>query len=335
MSQGSTEWCFVVASASGLGEIRIRSNGEVVFTHGSSEWVVMDGICFPTQDAKVQRFVRNDVIRLNSLAADGAEFTSDRLLYHYTRAETALDYILKNQSLRLSPFSGTNDPREAKEWAFTVVAEEGKAPPGETIKVSGELSALLRERARLTCFCNDGHPATTAAVPAAEGQGWKHARMWAQYASGHAGVVLVFNRRQLLRNAVDALGTQGTLLFGNVLYADHNHPGDLLPLLVNYDAWVATAHADYARRHLETYADWLFFTKHIDWAQEHEARIAFFANVAGDFFIPTKSALVEICVGDLISKDHLAAVRAVAKAIGCEVTQASWRNGMPIRHPAR
>jgi hypothetical protein len=39
---------------------------------------------------------------------------------HYTRAEIALDLILKNNSLRLGPLSATNDPRETKTLSFAL-----------------------------------------------------------------------------------------------------------------------------------------------------------------------------------------------------------------------
>jgi hypothetical protein len=37
---------------------------------------------------------------------------NDDLLYHYTTSKTALEYILKNKSLKLNPLSETNDPLE-------------------------------------------------------------------------------------------------------------------------------------------------------------------------------------------------------------------------------
>ncbi len=37
---------------------------------------------------------------------------SDRFLYHYTSARTAIDFILKNRTLRFSSYTNTNDPTE-------------------------------------------------------------------------------------------------------------------------------------------------------------------------------------------------------------------------------
>jgi hypothetical protein len=40
---------------------------------------------------------------------------SDAFLYHYTSLATALEKILPSQRLAMNPFSGMNDPREARE----------------------------------------------------------------------------------------------------------------------------------------------------------------------------------------------------------------------------
>lgn len=37
---------------------------------------------------------------------DSAEY-----IYHYTKSETAIDFILKNKNLRFSSFNETNDPK--------------------------------------------------------------------------------------------------------------------------------------------------------------------------------------------------------------------------------
>lgn len=328
------EWCFVVGSASGPAEVRVRSTGDVLVTFGSTKWVSLDGISFPIGGSKLLRHVRDDVARLDTIPGLAtAPLNSDRLLYHYTSAETAVRYILKNRTLRMGPLERTNDPREAKEWSFALFAAIGQAAPGESIRVSSELSSLIRRTVRLACFCSDGHPPQAQKVELVDGQGWRHARMWAQYGDRHRGVVLVFDRRRLLDAARTSLNDKGPLLFGDVLYVEHRHPGDMLPFIVDHAEWVKTPALNFAKRHRDLHGDWLFFTKHTDWAQEHESRLVFFGNDLEETFIPIEGALIEICIGELATDPNSKALLDASRSAGCALTRVTWRNGLPIRTP--
>ena len=48
-----------------------------------------------------------------------------RSLYHYTRAATAIECILPDLQLKLSPFSEMRDPRESSDWMMGA-----SLPPG-------------------------------------------------------------------------------------------------------------------------------------------------------------------------------------------------------------
>jgi hypothetical protein len=72
------EWCFAVHNHAGLAEVRIRSNGDVVWTCGQAQWLCLDGISFPTSDARLVEIVRNDIIQIDltcsSPAAESVAF---------------------------------------------------------------------------------------------------------------------------------------------------------------------------------------------------------------------------------------------------------------------
>ena len=90
------EWCFAVQSDTELAEVRIRSNGEVVWMGGQAKWVCLDGISFPTSDWRPTEIVRNDVIQINNLdSMVGSPLDGKRYLFHYTKADTALTHILR------------------------------------------------------------------------------------------------------------------------------------------------------------------------------------------------------------------------------------------------
>ncbi len=320
------DYCFVVSTASGDGEVRVRTTGEVLFTYGNPSFVSAN-LAFPTEyrpHPKMQFVDRN-----------GTQFVEnkERLLCHYTRTTTALDFILKDQRLLLSSFERTNDPRENKDFDFCVVAEAGRAPGGAAITVSRELSRELRQHARLVCFCADGHHYKEPSVAPQDGTGWQHPRMWAQYGENYSGVVLVFDQRQLLLNAQAALAEHGELVAGHVLYLQGGRAPTFWPWLVEYEQWEKLGASAFSAQHLAEYADWLFFSKHADWSQEQEFRIVLLAKEPVQAFVPITNALREICVGHRMSQQNLAEIYAAGQRLGVPVSMVSWRNGNAIRDP--
>jgi hypothetical protein len=318
------ELAFVVFSAGGYGEVRVSSDGAVRVTDGSPAWVSLDGISFPTVDARIPSLHRVDVSPISQTAATAG----GDLLFHYTRSETALKFILPNETLRLSSCRGTNDPRESKDWLFTLVCRANGPAPGEALRVSTELNRLIKDMTRLSCFCANTPPN----VALAESSGAFHSRMWAQYSEDHKGIVLVFDGRRLLPDAQESLGSLGQLWFGPVEYVEHFDPGSFA-FFLEYDEVLSTPAEELARRILSSRMPWLFFTKHVDWAQEEERRMVMLPRDGRDYFIPIRSSLVEIVLGADFPVAQLSDVRHQAARLGCSVSQVLWRNGFPVRTP--
>lgn len=79
-----------------------------------------------------------------------------KYVYHYTSAEKAIQFILKDRTLLLNSISATNDPKESKEWTFNPFTTQHSPPPEF---YDGSLSRIfsrqLRESVFLSCFCSD------------------------------------------------------------------------------------------------------------------------------------------------------------------------------------
>jgi hypothetical protein len=334
------EWCFPVPRDGGMGEIRIRTNGEVVWTGGDRpvEWAILDGISFPTAGFIPMPLVRGDVIRIDDLdsSLDGTDLAGSRYLYHYTKAGTALKSILPNRQLRLSPYSDVNDPREAKEWLFTVVSPEGAMRPGQSIEIGADMSGRIKGKSRVLCFCSDGFPLRREPrdVELHDTLGWTHPNMWAHYAEKHRGVVLVFHRQRLLTNSILRLRSKGRLHFGNVLYAPIDHHSGTTTLIIEYRSWAGRPPEESAVEHLERHRGWLFFTKHTAWAPEQECRLVAFGNVDEYEYIPIDGALSEIIVGEGADVETINCCRAFGIEFGVPVSRMFWRNGLPLRVPS-
>lgn len=326
------EIAFVVRCAGGYGEVRIRDTGEVVVSSVSSPgWVVLDGIAFPTEGAAPPRPPRKDIAPLNT-AKISDEGDGQLLLFHYTKADTALNHILRDGRLRMGPYANTNDPRESKDWLFALYCNTEIAPTGAALKVSNELTTELKKECRLSCFSGEAVRDKTAAAPGLAST-WGRARMWDQYGDRHRGVVLSFRLTSLLRNAVAELSPRGKLFFGRVEYTDPREQRDLFAFAVDYDRWRSSSQEEYAARHLDHYRDWLFFTKNSDWQQEAEYRLLLHSFDPSESFIPIAGALIDVSIGDLFPEDRVLECRTLAEALGARVSRVTWRNGMAVRTP--
>lgn len=152
-----------------------------------------------------------------------AQFHNDPQAYvaHYTRADTALEHVLPNGTLRLGPLTATNDPRETKTWVFAVGGSPKSIAESEELrrlsKRNGEYTQLLKRGCKVLCVSCDAPNAQKLKVTE---RCYGKARMWAQYAENHQGLCLVFDKALLAETIAESLGSRGKLVSGEVTYWD-------------------------------------------------------------------------------------------------------------------
>ncbi|HWR13406.1 MAG TPA: DUF2971 domain-containing protein [Terriglobales bacterium] len=263
---------------------------------------------------------------------DDTDLKGKRYLYHYTRAEVALGHILRDERLRLSPYSDLNDPKEAKDWIMTVgAATDGGATAG---RIWCEMSERIKGRTRLLCFTSDGYGLKREPQDIDdfwEARGFARPTMWAHYAENHRGIALVFDRRKLLANAIAELKAKGQLHYGHVSYRMLDEADGWSAFSFNSADWESLPAYQGVLRHLEQHRRWLFFTKHPDWASEQKCRIVGFGDFERHEFISTKSALVEIIFGDRASAATANRCYEFGAKLGVIVSKVDWHNGRPYR----
>jgi len=136
---------------------------------------------------------------------------TSRLVYHYTRASTAIEFILHEMKLRLSPLRDTNDPNEeAAPSDF-----RGSTPEG----LSSDVDRMM-ERRMLACFSRDRPGTDYHSNAPLVGHGYARDRMWAQYADSHRGVCLFFDRATLESHFREQMEGRGIAKAGEVSYRD-------------------------------------------------------------------------------------------------------------------
>lgn len=256
--------------------------------------------------------------------------SSDAYVYHYTKPSTARDFILQNGTLRLGPYSKTNDPKETKAWEFglSTVTNRDFEPYNH---LSPWLSHELKARTRLACFSMDRDPLTGQHMTDIYHRGFTKPRMWSQYADGHTGVCLVFLRKNLLAIAKQELGSRW-LMAGPITYQDHfvARGAEAYEFMLNIDAYDSLGPKEYVRAHVRAHHKALFFEKLVDWRDEHEWRLLAFCESDEELFLPIKQCLVGVMHGDATDPDLSEELMRLTLGWGAvEHMGLSWKNSTP------
>jgi hypothetical protein len=239
------------------------------------------------------------------------------LVFHYTRAATALEHILETMMLRLNSISDTNDPWESRRELTGFSARRRELPD---FAAWDEIDRHVK-RARVACFCREDGPASrdpTALDFPLPWVGWARDRMWAQYADGHRGLCLAFDRRMLIDSFNKALASRGERLAENVTYSDDapslSYDNDRL-----HEVGTEAYKAEYRRQHAHV----RYLRKRKDWEGEREFRLVLLDDLdAGpDAHVPIDGALVYVMMGDRFPRGYLPCIDAVTRRLGVPAYQ--------------
>jgi hypothetical protein len=249
-----------------------------------------------------------------------------RPLFHYTSAETALDYILVGRQLRLSPPSGMNDPFESDPHWVTLSGDWDGAPD-ELLKLASSASDELRRSCRLACLTRSGPNSWASLI--GYGNGYMRARMWAQYADGHAGVCLAFDQAKLVEAAKRNERPGVRLYKGPMQYRSEEDREILIQLPL---AQVATDLHGLVDGLFPSVVAGLYFSKAWDWSTESEYRFLLRGAVAEFEYIDIGSSLTGVFCGPRFPDARLADLRARCPELweAGRVFRIAWRNGHPI-----
>lgn len=254
-------------------------------------------------------------------------------LYHYTKSDTALNFILKNNTIKLNSFSSVNDPRENKTWNISpFVNAEAKIEHDEYERIANEVSSYLKANAKLVCFSRDKAEANGELHPnAIFDRGFSKPSMWHHYADEYNGVCLMFNKQKLIKIFKDQL-EEKHLFHGAVTYTNEG----ILPKL-NGDPFVidlllasdSESYFSAIHRHFNIWYKQLYLQKLLDWSNEDEYRWVYLDNNPDPRYLEYGDALEAIAVGDAVDNDKYQAFRSHCKANSADIGQVTWRNGFP------
>lgn len=261
----------------------------------------------------------------------GEEVDTDKFLYHYTTIETALEKILPNGNLRFSEIINTNDPRERKNWNFVLTCPSPKIPQGDKyLEIIAEANCIFKRNCKLLCFSSDvtDENANTFNLTI---NGFKHPRMWAQYAENHRGICLVFEKKKLSKNIAESLKDKGILHHGYVNYTQSIHSYDAFHL--NYDEICFKGLNIYLMEHLSKFYRELFFEKNIDWRDECEYRWVIIGNNSNEEYVSIRNAICGVIVGADFPTVYKVVIEKFCQEYKINAAKINWCNGEAHAEP--
>lgn len=261
--------------------------------------------------------------------------SSNKYVYHYTKLDTALNYILKTGTLRLNSFSKVNDPRESKKWSMiTIISSSVNLELKDWDALSESVSDALKQNVKIVCFCKDRDSAVNKWQP--EGlldRGFAKPSMWHHYANGHNGVCLVFDLEKLDTSFKRQINKE-KLISDSVSYSDEG----IIPSTVKYPFSIDLTRIDSEQQlvkqlesHLNQWMPSLFFKKLRDWSNEDEYRWVYFDDHAEPICLTFDDALEAVVVGEGVPKDsetHEKLLMYCAR-YKADLANLEWHNGYP------
>jgi hypothetical protein len=263
----------------------------------------------------------------------------DKFLYHYTTIPTSLEYILSTHKLRFNSILHTNDPRETKDWNFTI--ELPKGINHEYVEQNYDLfnniqiraNELVKHGIKLACFSLDNQAICEESNAYDFGRGYAKSRMWAQYAGNHTGLCLVFDKEQLVKDINDYLHEKGSIYSGRVFYRNLVSRESLS---LNLNDILNEGLENVITNHLEKNIDAMYFIKGEDWRDEDEFRIAINTlSKEGFEYIDISNSLKGIVLGEAFPEVYKPALKYVLDRNFKDVfvSKLKWSNGHPLAFP--
>ncbi len=224
-------------------------------------------------------------------------------IYHYTKIDTLINYILKNNEIKASQLKNTNDPKEYTRKIFGIGYSGG-----ENEKIDPCKSDIIINRYinlfKIVSFCT-GKP---------DRKGYLKPRMWAQYGSNNEGCCLEFDKKELLKvinekyihiskkEEIDKFNMQKYFIEGTITYINtSNNSENSKPVnsKINIEAIEESIVNQVLPDILKT-----AFEKDEDWCSEDEYRIILKSENDNYEYIKYNNAVVKkIFLGEKVTED--------------------------------
>ncbi len=239
----------------------------------------------------------------------------DDAIFHYTKKEIAMEYILNNKQLKFGFYHSTNDPHEYKQ---RLTSAFGCGDINESLYFeSMHLIDNTIQNTSFLSFCDNSN-----------NTGYKKPRMWSQYGQNHSGICLVFSKESLMTTIKNEL-SKNYLNYGeNINYKEI----DFKPLNIDNDNDKLTVN-EIVMNHIKKDYKNIFFQKHLDYKDEDEFRIVLiqkdenlFSQSPLDLLVDISNSLKLIILGDRFPKVYLPTIKDLSTKLNIEYKTLDWEH---------
>lgn len=261
---------------------------------------------------------------------------SDDVIFHYTKAASAIDYILYQKELRFSHRKKSNDPIENKIFHLTNVSTDGlvAATKENNKKIednstrANNIYNSLKKRANSyhqICFCCNALKKSFFSnfLRQAEEFGFTKPRMWEQYADNYKGVCIAFSKEKILEK------NKGIhLIEDNISYTTYSELKKK-----NKTINILKVTEEVYEKQLEATQDRELFLKHQDYSGENEYRINILKEIDDhyDKFLNITDCIVAVIISVKANNRQRKALMEYANELGVPHFNIIWNdNGIEI-----
>jgi hypothetical protein len=234
---------------------------------------------------------------------------SDDAIFHYTKKEIAMEYILNNKQLKLGLFHSTNDPYEYKK-RLTPAFGWGNINESLFSKSMNLIDNTIQNTAFLS-FCENS-----------TNKGYEKPRMWSQYGQNHSGICLVFSKESLMKTIKDELSQDYLIYDEDVNYKEIDSES-----LNIYDDLTVN---EIIINHIKQNHKNIFFQKHLDYKDENEFRIILVQenenNRSKDILIDISDSLKFIILGDRFPDVYLPTIKDLTSKLNINYKKLHWEH---------
>ncbi len=222
-------------------------------------------------------------------------------LFYYCKLATAIEDILPNMQLLLSPLTGTNDPRENKVIPFGAdfFNDPNQIVPDNFKDGKQKFCERLHENCKLLCFSGSYN----------DFFGYEYSAMWAHYGDRHHGVCLGIDKQMFIEENKKIINSN---YFNAIDYYKFNPSANYVHLpSIDYDKWNEDEKkyiSDFRNEHL----NFLYFTKNKEWEYEREIRLIHFSsNICEKEYCTIEKSLRHIYLGVDFNKNYLPSIKEI------------------------
>lgn len=255
-------------------------------------------------------------------------------LCHYTKKDTALEKILSDRQIKISPIGLTNDPKESRPSTPAVMAStiNGKEHLEAMPKIHEEMVRAFREEWKVLCMTKHLPQKSYKEVIKNHvkhqfSYGYNRPRMWAQYAENHSGVCIIFDGKKLHNNILAKLGEYSKIFCDSVKYRNY---GAAAKNVIKYSDIATLGLTEGLRQHLLGNYRKYFLTKFPDWENESEYRwLVHSATSLSAEYISIEGTIKEIIVGSNFPKIYETSLKEISKELNVSAGRIHWTDGIP------